>query len=305
MYSDDDFAMRLVAAFEAVLDPLVATLDNLAEHFDAAYAPRDVLELLTDWLGAGARRGSARARNGGAIVRRAPELMRLRGTRAGLELALELAFPGVPFRVEDAGAVTWSLDPDADREPRRRRRSSSTATRPCRRTRLAAVARLIDQAKPAHVAYRLRVRAPAPSQRDEGARHEGLPRLRAGEPGRRATSARAASTCAGSRPTSCERWPRPVAAARAVADRAETVDAADPAAPRDVDDPLATVAPGRRVRRGPRRAGSRGRSRRGAGDCLPHGAAALTLRLPDGDGAAGEHRRGRGRARARGPRSSG
>ena len=36
--------------FETVLDPLVATLDNLPEHFDAAYAPRDVLELLTDWL---------------------------------------------------------------------------------------------------------------------------------------------------------------------------------------------------------------------------------------------------------------
>ena len=37
-----------------------------------------------------------------AIVRMAPELMRRRGTRAGLELALSLAFPGVPFRVEDA-----------------------------------------------------------------------------------------------------------------------------------------------------------------------------------------------------------
>jgi phage tail-like protein len=114
MYADDDFAMRLVAAFEAVLDPLVATLDNLAEHFDAAYAPRDVLELMSDWLALERdeqRSGEERRR----AVQRAPELMRLRGTRAGIELALELAFPGVPFRMQDAGAVTWSLDPDAGR----------------------------------------------------------------------------------------------------------------------------------------------------------------------------------------------
>ena len=93
--------MRFVSAFEALLDPLVAALDNLPEHFDPAYAPRDVLDLLTDWLGLEhdeARSGEERR----AIVRRAPELMRRRGTRAGLELALSLAFPGVPFRVEDA-----------------------------------------------------------------------------------------------------------------------------------------------------------------------------------------------------------
>ena len=102
MYSDDDFAMRLVSAFEAVLDPLVATLDNLAEHFDAAYAPRDVLELLSDWLALERdeqRSGEERRR----ILQRAPELMRLRGTRAGIELALELAFPDVPFRVRRRG----------------------------------------------------------------------------------------------------------------------------------------------------------------------------------------------------------
>ena len=94
----------------------MAALDNLPEHFDPAYAPRDVLDLLTEWLGLEhdeARSGEERR----AIVRMAPELMRRRGTRAGLELALALAFPGVPFRVEDAGAVTWSLDPDEDETP--------------------------------------------------------------------------------------------------------------------------------------------------------------------------------------------
>lgn len=162
MYAEQDFGMRLVSAFEAVLDPLVATLDNLSEHFDAAYAPRDVLELLTDWLALERdemRSGEERRR----IVQRAPELMRLRGTKAGLALALELAFPGVPFRIEDGGGVGWSLDPDvAWKEAPASFVIYCDMTLP--ENRLAAVARLIDEAKPAHVAYRLRVPAAEPEQ---------------------------------------------------------------------------------------------------------------------------------------------
>jgi len=158
IYSEGDFGMRLVSGFEALLDPLVAALDNLPEHFDPVYAPRDVLDLLTEWLGLEhdeARSGEERRE----IVRMAPELMRRRGTKAGLELALSLAFPGVPFRVQDGGAVTWSLDLDEA--------EASTAPAfvvycdvPLSPARLGAVARLIDQAKPAHVSYRLRVKAP-------------------------------------------------------------------------------------------------------------------------------------------------
>jgi phage tail-like protein len=158
IYSEGDFGMRLVSGFEALLDPLVAALDNLPEHFDPTYAPRDVLDLLTEWLGLEhdeARSGEERR----AIVRMAPELMRRRGTKAGLELALGLAFPGVPFRVEDAGAVTWSLDLHEDEKPA----PPSFVVycdSPLPPVRSGAVARLIDQAKPAHVSYRLRVKAP-------------------------------------------------------------------------------------------------------------------------------------------------
>lgn len=162
IYADGDFGMRMVAAFEAVLDPLVATLDNLAEHFDAAYAPRDVLDLLSDWLALERdelRSGEERRR----ILLHAPELLRLRGTRAGLELALELAFPDVPFRIEDGGAIRWSLDPEAEWQD-----APTSFVVYCDAflppQRLAAVARLIDQAKPAHVAYRLRARAGKPTE---------------------------------------------------------------------------------------------------------------------------------------------
>jgi len=162
IYADSDFTARLVSGFESVLDPLVATLDNLPEHFDAAYAPRDVLELMTDWLALErdeARSGEERRRT----VQRAPELMRLRGTRAGIELALEHAFPGIPFRVEDSGGVSWSLDPGG-------LPNSAPASfvvycdAPLAEDGQAAVARLIEQAKPAHVAYRLRVRSAQPSE---------------------------------------------------------------------------------------------------------------------------------------------
>jgi len=157
IYSEGDFGMRFVTAFEALLDPLVAALDNLPEHFDPVYAPRDVLDLLTEWLGLEhdeARTGEERR----MIVRMAPELMRRRGTREGMELALGLAFPGVPFRVEDSGAVTWSLDPD-EPEPTGPPGFVVYCDAALSEARLGAVARLIDQAKPAHVDYRLRVKA--------------------------------------------------------------------------------------------------------------------------------------------------
>jgi phage tail-like protein len=159
IYSDGDFGMRFVAALETVLDPLVAALDNLPEHFDPMYAPRDVLDLLTGWLGLEhdeARSGEERRQ----IVDRAPELMRRRGTREGLDLALALAFPGVPLRVEDHGSVTWSLNGDPETEPATEAPSFVVyCDEPLAEQRLAAVARLIDQAKPAHVSYRLRVRS--------------------------------------------------------------------------------------------------------------------------------------------------
>jgi phage tail-like protein len=164
IYAESDFSMRFVGALEALLDPLVAALDNLPEHFDAAYAPRDVLDLLTEWLGLEhdeARSGTERRR----IVQSAPELMRRRGTTAGLELALALAFPGVPFRIEDGGSVTWSLE---QHDPAEGEPPSFVVycNMPLPEKRLAAVARLIDQAKPAHVTYRLRVRAAKPGTGD-------------------------------------------------------------------------------------------------------------------------------------------
>jgi phage tail-like protein len=166
IYSDGDFGMRFVAALEELLDPLVAILDNLPDHFDPIFAPRDVLDLLADWLGLEhdeARSVEERRR----IVLMAPELMRRRGTRAGLALELELAFPGVPFRIQDGGSVTWSLDAsEPDGEPGDAPSFVVYCDRALPDAQLKAVARLIERCKPAHVKYRLRVRTSGP--RDGG-----------------------------------------------------------------------------------------------------------------------------------------
>lgn len=93
------------------------------------------------------------------ILRTAHELMRRRGIKA----RLELAFPGIPFRVQDGGSVTWSLElgePELCEPPA----FVVYCEMPLSEARLGAVARLIEEAQPAHVNYRLRVRAPGREQ---------------------------------------------------------------------------------------------------------------------------------------------
>jgi phage tail-like protein len=203
VYREGDFGMRFVGALEHVLDPVVALLDNLPAHFDPRHAPPDVVELLGAWLGLEhdeARRGEDRRE----LVQGAAELLRKRGTRAGLEQALALAFPGVPLRVEDGGGVRWSTahegaegsaseasseDTTAEQqstpdvpapapEPAPKPRSTKApepdsfvvyCDRPVPEATQAAIARLIERSKPAHTAFRLRVKAPKTRPREERA----------------------------------------------------------------------------------------------------------------------------------------
>src|SRR3954463_1152560 len=108
LYADSDFGMRFVGALESVLDPIIAVLDALPEHFDPDYAPRHILNLLSAWLGVTLDESQPIDVQRDTISRDA-ELDRRRGTKGGLELALSLAFPAVPLRVEDEGGVVWSV----------------------------------------------------------------------------------------------------------------------------------------------------------------------------------------------------
>ena len=94
--------MRFIGGLEELLDPIVAVLDALPAHFDPDHAPRDILSLLAAWLGVDLDE-SQEIRHQREMVRRAADLGRKRGTVAGMELALKLAFPDVPLRDRGPG----------------------------------------------------------------------------------------------------------------------------------------------------------------------------------------------------------
>jgi phage tail-like protein len=157
IYQESDFGMRFIGALEELLDPIVAVLDALPAHFDPDHAPRDILNLLSAWLGADIDE-SQDLKYQREMVRRAADLGRKRGTVSGLELALKLQFPDVPLRIEDQGGVKWSLDQTPIEAP-----PPSFVVycdKPIPEQTQAAVARCIEQHKPVGTAYRLRVKAP-------------------------------------------------------------------------------------------------------------------------------------------------
>ena len=156
VYQEGDFGMRFIGALETLLDPIVAVLDALPAHFSADHAPRDVLDLLSSWLGIDLDESQTPAQRR-AMVRQAAELGRRRGTRAGLDLALSLAFPKLPLRVEDLGGVRTAPPKEGIEVP--------PATfivycdKPIAEEVQAGVARCIEQYKPVGTTYRLRVKA--------------------------------------------------------------------------------------------------------------------------------------------------
>src|SRR4051794_22949494 len=148
--------MRFVGALEELLDPIVAVLDALPHHFDPNHAPRDILDLLAAWLGVDLDEAQD-IRHQREMVLRAAELGRRRGTVGGLELALHLHFPALPLRVEDNGGVFFAGRPVPEQSP-----SSSFVVycdKAVEETEQAAIARCIEQYKPVHSTYRLRVKA--------------------------------------------------------------------------------------------------------------------------------------------------
>jgi phage tail-like protein len=157
-YQEEDFGMRFVGALEEVLDPIVAVLDALPAHFDPDFAPRNVLTLLSAWLGVDVDESlpiPVRREK----IRQAAELGRRRGTVAGMNLALGLTFPNLPLRVEDEGGVLWSTD-IAQRGNASPPQFVVYCDKPIPEEQQAAVARCIEQFKPIHTSYRLRVKAP-------------------------------------------------------------------------------------------------------------------------------------------------
>jgi phage tail-like protein len=159
VYRENDFAMRFVGVLETVLDPIVTTLDSLTAYVDPRLAPPDMIEVLAFWLGIELDESMDDATRRELLLHSA-EATRWRGTRKGLEMALRLTFPDLPLRVEDEGGVVFTRDASSEPAPAANRFIVYCDT-PIPAKRQAVVARVIEEQKPLHVAYRLRVKAAA------------------------------------------------------------------------------------------------------------------------------------------------
>jgi Phage tail protein (Tail_P2_I) len=90
------------------------------------------------------------------LVKRQADLARRRGTRRGLQEALQIAFPDLPLRVEDDGGVVHAASAD-ELPPAPPPRFVVYCDVPLEEP--AGLARMIEIMKPVHVQYRLRIRS--------------------------------------------------------------------------------------------------------------------------------------------------
>ena len=101
--------MGLLEGMEQVLDPVVVLLDNLSRHLEPDVAPVDMVDFLAELVGMPVDDTlpvEARRR----LVMNAAKIGQRRGTRAGLQLALDLAFPELSPHVHDGGKVSSGRD---------------------------------------------------------------------------------------------------------------------------------------------------------------------------------------------------
>lgn len=109
LYHEDSFFVRLVEGFDTVLAPVQAVIDDLDAYLDPRTAPPDLLEWLGQWLGVTvSRRWPIHRRR--ELVARALQVYLWRGTRRGIEEAVEL-YTGQRPEVTDSGAVSASAEP--------------------------------------------------------------------------------------------------------------------------------------------------------------------------------------------------
>lgn len=154
IYQDDDFAQRFLGALDEVVAPIYSTLDNFDSYLDPAIAPDDFLAWLAGWVGIALDESWDDARRR-AIVARAVELYRMRGTAAGLAAQVELQTGGA-VEIMENGATSWSVDPGGELpgspEPMVVVRVTVPNPKAIDANRLDAV---VASAKPAHVLHRI------------------------------------------------------------------------------------------------------------------------------------------------------
>jgi len=106
LYQEDDFTQRFVSAFDVALAPIFAALDNFPAYLDPWLAPEDFLEWLGSWFGIVLDESWSPARRR-ALVSRAFEFYRMRGTASGLKEQVEVLTGGA-VDLHETGGVSSS-----------------------------------------------------------------------------------------------------------------------------------------------------------------------------------------------------
>ena len=106
LFQEDDFTQRFISAFDAALAPVFATLDNLPAYLDPWLAPEDFLEWLAGWFGMALDESWSLDRRR-ALVAKAFDFYRMRGTAGGLRAQLELLTGGT-IELHETGGVSVS-----------------------------------------------------------------------------------------------------------------------------------------------------------------------------------------------------
>jgi phage tail-like protein len=108
---EDEFAQRLVSAFDVALAPIISTLDDLDAYIDPHVAPDDFVDWVGTWVGVDLPYAWDLPRRR-EIVAGAVASYQRDGSVKGIRFAVELATNGT-VEITDTGGASWSSTPDS------------------------------------------------------------------------------------------------------------------------------------------------------------------------------------------------
>ena len=109
IYWQDSFMGRFLRIFEDVLSPIQTNVNRRADQFDPAVASQPLLRFMATWVGANDL-GELPEQELRGFVRRAVRLNQLRGTKAGLRMALETITGKRPYITEYSAGLVLGED---------------------------------------------------------------------------------------------------------------------------------------------------------------------------------------------------
>jgi phage tail-like protein len=107
-----DLADGLIDAFDVLLAPVFASIDNFDCYLDPALTPEDFLPWLASWVGVSVNERWSEERQRG-FAARAVELYLWRGTARGIAAAVEV-YAGVRPEIDETGATGWGRQPSGE-----------------------------------------------------------------------------------------------------------------------------------------------------------------------------------------------